>query len=237
MSTQPLVSLNQAHVQYRSANKAIEGLSNVSLDIQSGQKIAIVGGNGSGKTTLLKLIGGLGKSKVKNPIGVRCAMLFQYPYLLNASVLNNIALAHWLQGHSWKAAKDAALVALSQVGLAALASRNAKQLSGGQRQRVAIARALVIDPTLLLLDEPTASLDPAAKSDIEQVITQLASNPLLTLVFASHNLGQVKRLASRVLYLEAGTLVADLPVEQFFDATFVAKHYPSAALFLKGELH
>jgi tungstate transport system ATP-binding protein len=237
MTVVPLISLNQASVLYSTANEPIHGLSNMSLNIESGQKIAIVGGNGSGKTTLLKLLGGLNKTQAKNRADMRCSMLFQYPYLLNTSVLNNIALAIWLKDSAWPVAKAAALAALSQVGLVALAARNAKQLSGGQRQRVAIARALVINPTLLLLDEPTASLDPAAKTDIENLITQLANNPELTLVFASHNLGQVKRLAGRILYLEAGALVADLPVKQFFDAEFVATHYPSAALFLKGELH
>jgi tungstate transport system ATP-binding protein len=87
---------------------------------------------------------------------------------------------------------------------------------------------------VLLLDEPTASLDPHAKREVEALIAEFASQSM-TLVFASHNLGQVKRLASRVIYLEHGRILADLPVNQFFDGALLQAQYPEAHLFVKGE--
>jgi tungstate transport system ATP-binding protein len=93
---------------------------------------------------------------------------------------------------------------LRACGLGDLAQRNARTLSGGQQQRVALARAWALEPQVLLLDEPTASLDPHAKREVEALIDEFAHQSRMTLVFASHNLGQVKRLASRVIYLEQG---------------------------------
>ena len=158
-------------------------------------------------------------------------MLFQRPYLLRATALHNVALGLWLNGAPWQQAKAQALQALARVGLADLARRNAKTLSGGQQQRVALARAWALKPQVLLLDEPTASLDPTAKREVERLMAEFADAGM-TLIFSSHNLGQVKRLASRVIYLEQGQLVADLPSEAFFSGPLPA----AAEIFLKGEL-
>jgi tungstate transport system ATP-binding protein len=104
-------------------------------------------------------------------------------------------------------------------------------LSGGQQQRVALARAWALRPQVLLLDEPTASLDPTAKREVERLMAEFADAGM-TLVFSSHNLGQVKRLASRVIYLEQGRLLADMPTADFFNGPIP----PAAEAFLKGEL-
>jgi tungstate transport system ATP-binding protein len=129
------------------------------------------------------------------------------------------------------------LVALSRVGLTDLAQRPARKLSGGQQQRVALARAWAMAPHVLLLDEPTASLDPHAKREVEALIDEFGhSAAAMTLVFSSHNLGQVKRLASRVIYLEHGRVLADLPVADFFSGPLLQEQYPAAYLFVKGEL-
>jgi tungstate transport system ATP-binding protein len=173
--------------------------------------------------------------------GLQQAMLFQRPHLLRMTVLRNLALGLWLRGTPWGDAKVRALAALERVGLAALAGRHARQLSGGQQQRVALARAWALQPQVLLLDEPTASLDPHAKREVEALIDGFAQQALgapaaMTLVFSSHNLGQVKRLASRVIYLEHGRVLADLPVHDFFSAQLLQQQYPAAHLFLKGEL-
>jgi tungstate transport system ATP-binding protein len=130
---------------------------------------------------------------------------------------------------------------LDRVGLAALAQRQARRLSGGQQQRLALARAWAQRPEVLLLDEPTASLDPHAKREVEGLMAEFASNAgtgaaPMTLVFASHNLGQVKRLASRVIYLEQGRALADLPVHEFFDDARLQQVSHAAHLFVKGEL-
>jgi tungstate transport system ATP-binding protein len=120
-----------------------------------------------------------------------------------------------------------------------IAKQAAPTLSGGQQQRLAMARVCALLPHVLLLDEPTASLDPRAKREVEQLIAAYAANPVdadtpVTLVFSSHNLGQVKRLATRVLYLEQGRILADLPVHEFFNTPLEAR-YPQAHLFLQGE--
>ena len=212
----------------------VRALSNCTLRITAGERLALVGSNGSGKSTLLRTLHGLiapAAGSLQHDARARQAMLFQRPYMLRASVLHNVALGLWLNGVSWKPAKAQALHALERVGLADLAGRNAKALSGGQQQRVALARAWALKPQVLLLDEPTSSLDPAAKREVERLMAEFAEDGM-TLIFSSHNLGQVKRLASRVMYLEQGRLIADLPTDAFFDGPLPA----AAANFLKGEL-
>ena len=212
----------------------IAALTDCSLRIQAGDRLALVGANGSGKSTLLRCLHGLIQplqGHIERDANARQAMLFQRPYLLRASVQNNIALGLWLKGVPWRQARADALQALARVGLAELAPRNAKALSGGQQQRVALARAWALKPQVLLLDEPTSSLDPTAKREVERLMAEF-SDAGMTLIFSSHNLGQVKRLASRVIYLEHGRLIVDLPTAEFFGGPLP----PAAAHFLKGEL-
>ena len=233
-------ALTGASVHFGQTARAVRALSNVSLQIHAGERVALVGANGCGKSTLLRLLHGLTQptsGQVQSEPALRQAMLFQKPHLMRLSVQANIALGLWLRGMSWKQARVQALTALARVGLLALAQRNARQLSGGQQQRVAMARAWALQPQVLLLDEPTASLDPHAKREVESLIEEFASgSEAMTLVFASHNLGQVKRLASRVIYLEQGHVLADLPVGDFFGGPLLQQQYPAAHLFVKGEL-
>ena len=226
----PLFHLDSVSVQFG----RVRALNACTLGVSSGERLALVGSNGSGKSTLLRTLHGLiqpAAGRVQHAAGARQAMLFQRPYMLRASVAHNVALGLWLGGTAWKQANEQALQALERVGLAGLARRNAKTLSGGQQQRVALARAWAMKPQVLLLDEPTSSLDPAAKREVEGLMAEFADAGM-TLIFSSHNLGQVKRLASRVVYLEQGRLVADLPVADFFGGPLPA----AAASFLKGEL-
>jgi tungstate transport system ATP-binding protein len=236
----PVFRLSAASVHFGRPATAVRALSEVTLTIQPGERVALVGANGCGKSTLLRLLHGLAAptaGQVECEPGTQQAMLFQRPHLLRLSVQSNIALGLWLRGTPWGEAKVLALAALAQVGLAELAQRNARKLSGGQQQRVALARAWALSPQVLLLDEPTASLDPHAKREVEALIDEFASPPSrMTLVFSSHNLGQVKRLASRVIYLEHGRVLADLPVAEFFSRPLLQTHYPAAHLFVKGEL-
>jgi tungstate transport system ATP-binding protein len=196
-----------------------------------------VGANGSGKTTLLRLLHGLvpfeGRRDVvaidgRAPV---VAMLFQRPFLLSLSVRWNVLLGLWLHGVPRAQRDSRCQRALQRVGLDALAGRSARSLSGGQQQRLALARAWALEPDILLLDEPTANLDPSAKREVERLIGALADDGV-TVVMSTHNLGQAKRLATRVAYLEAGLLVVELPVDRFFNDVLP----PEAALFLKGEL-
>ena len=163
-------------------------------------------------------------------------MLFQRPHMQNTSTQRHVALGPWLAGASWRVAMEQAVEALNQVGLGSVADQSAQTLSGGQQQRAALARVWALQPDLLLLDEPTSNLDPRAKQDIEQLLTDwLAQKSAPTLVFASHNLGQVKRLATRVIYLESGRILADLPVNEFFNGPLQNTH-PQAHLFVRGEI-
>lgn len=235
----PIVTLHAASVQFGRREQAVRALSGVSLQVHPGERVALVGANGCGKSTLLRLLHGLlpptSGQLVRDP-AVRQAMLFQRPHLMRLSVWRNVALGLWLRGVPWEQARQRAMAALERVGLSALAQRNARKLSGGQAQRVALARAWALQPQLLLLDEPTASLDPHAKREVETLMEEFVSQGAMTLIFASHNLGQVKRLASRVIYLEQGRVLADLPVQDFFHGTLLPQQYPAAHLFVKGEL-
>jgi len=213
-------------------------LRQVSLRIEAGERVAVIGPNGSGKSTLLRALHGLlplAGGTALGPPG-RVAMLFQKPFLLRCSALNNVRLGLWLAGTPWGQTRARAQAALAQVGLTDLAHRNGRALSGGQQQRLALARAWALAPEVWLLDEPTASLDRHAKRDVEQLMAGFARMPGTTMVFSSHNLGQVKRLAQRVLYLEGGELLADLPVERFFNESVLAAVSPQALAFIQGEM-
>jgi tungstate transport system ATP-binding protein len=229
-------------------------LDRVDLAVRPGERVALVGSNGAGKTTLLRLLHGLvplasGERRVNSPdrastglpdkpndgrnrgSPVRIAMVFQRPFMLRTSLLGNVELGLRLQGLPADERRERAMHALEQVGLAAEALRPGRTLSGGQQQRAALARARALSPHLLLLDEPTASLDPSAKREIEELIASFSSQGI-TVVMSSHNLGQVKRLANRVLYLEAGRVLADVGTDHFFHGALPQE----AAQFLTGEL-
>ncbi|MCX8517765.1 MAG: ATP-binding cassette domain-containing protein [Rhodoferax sp.] len=245
MTATAVFSLQQVHLRFGKGAAEVEALRAVDLQIGAGERVALIGANGCGKSTLLRLLHGLlkpssGEMQLGQSVqhGQRSgqAMLFQRPYMLRTTALNNVALGLWLRGSNWSAAQCAALHALQRMGLAEQAARPAHRLSGGQQQRVALARAWALQPHILLLDEPTSSLDPHAKREVETLIQQFSNaNPNMTLVFASHNLGQVKRLASRVVYLEQGRVLADLPADTFFGAQVLQQQYPQAHAFVKGE--
>lgn len=213
-------------------------LYDIDLQMHAGERVALVGANGSGKSTLLRVAHGLLKvsdGNVSKPPQVRQAMVFQRPYMMRTSVLRFVVWGLWLQGTPWREAHAHAMQALVRVGLQDIAERSARTLSGGQQQRLALARAWALQPNFVLLDEPTSSLDPHAKRDVERLLTQWVTALNVSMLFSSHNLGQVKRLATRVIYLEAGRVLADLPVDEFFNRPLDETH-PEAHLFLKGEL-
>ena len=218
----------------------VVALKEASLTLQRGDRLALVGANGSGKTTLLRLLHGLlscdGRlvrlqlqPEARLP---RAAMLFQRPFLLNLSVWRNVWVGLWLAGVPARERKGRCLIALSRVGLLAQASRPARALSGGQEQRLGLARAWALQPDILFLDEPTASLDPGAKGEIEALIEEVAASGV-TVVMSTHNLGQAKRLATRVAYLQGGRVIVQCDVATFFDGESLPAE---AAQFLRGEL-
>jgi tungstate transport system ATP-binding protein len=226
----PLLFLFDAAVRFG----AVQALRPLNLSVCQGEFIALLGSNGSGKTSLLRLLHGLlehtGRREVHAQAS-RQAMVFQKPFFLHLSVLNNLRIALWLTGVTRGERTELARRALQRVGLDGLRDRSAQALSGGQQQRLALARAWAVKPHILFLDEPTANLDPYAKNEVESLLQSFA-NEGMTLVMSTHNLGQAKRLASRVIYLEAGALTVDLPAAEFF----AAKTSSGADLFLNAEL-
>lgn len=216
----------------------VQALKGVDLELFRGDRLALVGANGSGKTSLLRLLHGLlpcsegrveqGLQPGRRPVA---AMVFQRPFLLNLSVRNNLLLALWLRRVPRAERRQRCDAALQRVGLQHLGRRAARALSGGQQQRLTIARAWMLEPDILLLDEPTASLDPGAKREVEALIESIAASGV-TIVISTHNLGQAKRLCNRVAYLEGGRVVVDRSVDDFFDRPLPS----AAAAFLKGEL-
>ena len=227
---QPLLRLRDASVRLGQ----VQALQGATLDVHRGDFIALVGANGSGKTTLLRLLHGqvaFTGTREGLAAGAVQAMVYQRPFMLRLSVANNLRIALWLAGVPRAAREPRSAQALKRVGLAALRDRPARVLSGGEQQRLALARAWAVRPDVLFLDEPTASLDPGAKREVEALLEGFKCEGM-TLVMCTHNLGQAKRLATRVVYLDHGTLAVDLPTARFF-----ADHVDDRAeRFLKGEL-
>ena len=217
-----MFKLDQVGVRYGST----WALQSASLSIGAGERVALVGPNGSGKTTLLRVLNGLiepSTGTVQRPATTRQTLLFQRPYMLRMTAQWNVALGLWLRGARWRDACKQANEALARVGLAAFAQRNARTLSAGQQQRLALARAWVLASDVMLLDEPTASMDPDARLEVEALLGEFTSGHLQTLVFSSHTLGQVRRLASRVICLQDGRIRADLPLQEFLQGAVSAE--------------
>ncbi len=211
----------------------------VSLQIAAGAPTVLVGPNGAGKSTLIRLAMGLvapscgritwgGRAESD---GRRRAMVFQRPVMLRRSAAGNIAYA--LRAAGTARAERARRVAdvLARVGLAHLADRPARRLSGGEQQRLALARALAHDPEVLFLDEPTASLDPAATKSVEDILRGVAQSGV-KIVMATHDLGQARRLAGDIVFMLRGEVRECAPAERFFTAPST----PEAAAFTRGEL-
>ena len=234
--SETMVALAGVGVRYGN----VVALRDIDVRVGRGEFIALVGANGSGKTTLLQALHGLVVHTGSRVVAQRAAaqrMVFQRPFMLRLSVWNNLRVALWLassaNGERVPARERAerATQALQCAGLLELRARPARTLSGGQQQRLALARAWASRPALLFLDEPTANLDPSAKKEIEAMLAGFAADGM-TLVMSTHNLGQVKRLATRVVYLDHGSIRADLPTARFF-----GEHVDGRAdLCLKGEL-
>lgn len=213
-------------------------LSGVDLTIGAGSFTVVLGPNGAGKSVLMRLLHGLLKpSQGKVQWGQLAqrpasqAMLFQRPVMLRRSVLANVAYGLCVSGVTRSAAQTRALAALERVGLAHLANRPARVLSGGEQQRVALARAAALEPKILFLDEPTASLDPTATRAIEASLAELHAGGT-TIVMISHHLGQARRLAQNIVFVHQGRIAEHTPADEFFRQP----RSEVAAQFLKEEL-
>lgn len=216
------------------------------LEIRRGEILALVGPSGSGKSTLLRLLNFL-ESPSSGEIefaGVRFASgqeipltlrrrvttVFQRPMLLNRSVWDNVNYGLRLRGLREK--RQVVQDVLKEVGLEQLGRQRARTLSGGEAQRVALARAMVLQPDVLLLDEPTANLDPYNVGLIESITRRLNQEQHTTLLVVTHNVFQAHRLADRVAFLLEGKIVEMADTQQFFEAPRDAR----TRAFVKGEM-
>jgi tungstate transport system ATP-binding protein len=231
------VPLSFEDVQLRTGNVAI--LDRLSLTITSGAPTVLIGPNGSGKTTLLRLAMGLvvpsggrirwgDDTTAKLP---RKAIVFQRPVMLRRSVSGNLLFALKAAGIPKHERERRATELLRLVGLEDFTHRPARRLSGGEQQRLALARALARDPAVLFLDEPTASLDPAATKAIEDIIRNLSLRGI-KIVMATHDLGEARRLAGQVVLLHRGSVVESGPADRFF----VSPASDWGKRFIAGEL-
>jgi tungstate transport system ATP-binding protein len=219
------------------ARRIIQGISVV---FDPGPRTIILGPNGAGKSVLLRVCHGLlaptagtitWNSAELPGAPRRQAMVFQRPVLLRRTALGNVIYALKLAGVPIRQREEHAREALRKVGLDAQADHAARVLSGGEQQRLALARVWALRPEILFLDEPTASLDPGATHEIENVILALHAAGT-RIVMVTHNLGQAHRLGDEILFLHQGRLVERAPADRFL------KHpaSPEAASFLEGEL-
>lgn len=201
----------------------------------------VMGPNGSGKSLLLRLFHGLLKPSSGDIIWnsqsanaepkSQQAMVFQRPTLLRRSVAANIRFAIKMRKNKVGMSVEDAL---ETVGLQHQAKQPARLLSGGEQQRLSLARALVLEPRVLFLDEPTASLDPAATAIIESIVKTTSENGT-KVVFVSHDPGQARRLADDIVFLQHGKLAEHTPAKTFFNTpqSEAASDYLAGRLVLK----
>ncbi|HEY4775734.1 MAG TPA: ATP-binding cassette domain-containing protein [Xanthobacteraceae bacterium] len=227
-------------IVFEQASVVVRGvaiLERISLSLDPGAPTVVIGPNGAGKTTLFRLAAALimptsgrvswGGKAVTD--GRRLAMVFQRPVMLRRSAAANVAYGLTEVARSARPARVQQLLEL--VGLADLARRPARRLSGGEQQRLALARALARAPEVLFLDEPTASLDPAATKAVEDIVRAVAATGV-KVVISTQNLGQARRLAGDLVFMLRGGVHGRAPTEQFF----AAPPTPEAAAFLRGDI-
>jgi tungstate transport system ATP-binding protein len=235
----------EARLQLKNIERSygsIKALENINLEIVGGKTIALLGANGAGKTTLLRIIAGLEEPdkgsivfKGKNVSGKElhqiATLVFQKTAMFNRSVFSNLAYGLKIRGKKKDEIEEGIARELHAVGLRNFEKRKARKTSGGEQQRIALARAFLLDPQILLLDEPTANLDPNSATIIEKAIMN-RTNGKSIIILATHNLSQAKRLASEIVHIYEGRIVEIAGPEEFF----TNPRSETTRKFINGEL-
>ncbi len=232
-------------LQLRNIKKSygsVKALEDISFDIVGGKTIVLLGINGAGKTSLLRIIAGLekqdkgtvffnGKRMNERELRQIASLVFQKTAVFNRSVYDNLAYALKIRGKKDSEIRKEITRALQDVGLRNFEKRKAKKTSGGEQQRISLARAFLLNPQILLLDEPTANLDPNSATIIERsIINRTKENGII--ILATHNLSQAKRLANEVVHIYEGKIVEIAGPEAFF----TNPHSEITRKFINGEL-
>ncbi len=215
-------------------------IKDLNCTLEAGPRTMILGANGAGKSLFLRLCHGLIRpttgrvlwqgAKGRDPADAQ-AMVFQRPVMLRRSVAANVDYALKLRGMAAAERRAAVEDALGHTGLQRLSLTPARVLSIGEQQKLALARAWALQPEVLFLDEPTASLDPAATHAVEQIINAIDAAGT-RIVMTTHDLGQARRLGDEVMFLNRGRLLEIAPADRFFKQP----ENDLAQAFLKGEL-
>jgi tungstate transport system ATP-binding protein len=219
----------ETRLQLKNVEKSygsIKALEDINLEVVGGKTVTLIGVNGAGKTTLLRVIAGLverdsgsilldGKDISGKKLRQIATLVFQKTVMFNRSVFSNLAYGLKIRGKKEDEIKEGIARELHAVGLRNFEKRKARKTSGGEQQRIALARAFLLNPRILLLDEPTANLDPNSATIIEKAIMS-RTNDKSIVILATHNLSQAKRLANEVVHIYEGKVVEIAGPEEFF---------------------
>lgn len=242
-----VVSIDDVHKHYRLDDETIRAVDGVTASVARGEFLAVMGHSGSGKTTLMHLVGGLdlpdrGRILVDgreiNAMSDTDRTLFRrrklgivfqaFNLLPTLSALENVMLPYLVDGRSSADAKSRAKEVLDAVQLGHRLKHRPALMSGGEQQRVAIARALMVEPVLILADEPTGNLDPSSSKQIWDLLRSLCETSRTTVIMVTHEAGAAAH-ADRVLFLKSGRLSGEAQAEGAGDAQLVADRYAQLA--------
>jgi len=221
----------------------IKALDSINLNFEQNKIVSLVGVNGSGKSTLLRILAGLEEPNRGNILfnqkkieaqGLQkiATLVFQKTVMFSTDVYNNISFGLKVRGFKKEDIEKKVSHAMITVGLTNFHKRKAKKLSGGEQQRVALARAFVLEPKILLLDEPTSNLDPANAIVIEKSIKKIKEKEKCIIILATHNLYQAKRLSDKICHIHQGKIIEEGSPKNFFKTP----NNPITKSFINGEL-